>query len=149
MGVFQGGCQCGAVRYAVNARRLIVYACHCLECQKQTASAFALSIPVPAKDFEITGPVAIYRRPTDSGSHTNCHFCKVCGTRLYHQSERSRDMITIKGGTLDDTSSLVPVAHLWTQRKQPWLTLPDGSLQFETQPDDLKAWRDGLVAAAT
>lgn len=149
MGVFQGGCQCGAVRYAVNARRLIVYACHCLECQKQTASAFALSIPVPAKDFEITGPVAIYRRPTDSGSHTNCHFCKVCGTRLYHQSERSRDMITIKGGTLDDTSSLVPVAHLWTQRKQPWLTLPDGSLQFETQPDDLKAWRDGLVAGPT
>jgi hypothetical protein len=39
-------------------------------------------------------------------------------------------------GSLDDTSWLRPTAHLWTRSKQPWITLPDGDRQFETQPDD-------------
>src|SRR5271167_4851648 len=41
----EGGCQCGAVRFQIAANRLVAYACHCLECQKQSASAFGISVP--------------------------------------------------------------------------------------------------------
>lgn len=143
-----GGCQCGAVRYTIDTEKIVAYACHCLECQKQSASAFAISVPALAKHLSIDGPMTAYKRPTDSGSHTNCWFCSHCGTRTYHRSAGSSEVITLKGGTLDDTSQLEPVAHLWISRKQPWVLLPEHAVRFETQPDDLKAWRDTLVGIA-
>lgn len=36
-----GQCQCGAIRYESTGESLALYVCHCLECQKQSASAFA------------------------------------------------------------------------------------------------------------
>lgn len=140
-----GGCQCGAVRYTVATDQLIAYACHCLECQKQSASAFAISVPILARDLTVDGPLKAYERATDSGSRTNCWFCSVCGTRIYHQSARSADLVTLKGGTLDDATGLAPVAHLWVSRRHAWVGLADDVDMFETQPDDLKAWRDALL----
>jgi hypothetical protein len=49
-----GGCQCGAVRYEIAAAPLTLYACHCAECQRQSGSAFGLSMPVPAGAVRIT-----------------------------------------------------------------------------------------------
>ena len=147
MATYEGGCQCGAVRYALSVTRIIAYVCHCVECQRQSASAFAISVPVPADALDLIGQLAIYRRPSDSGTHTRCHYCSHCGVRIFHRSERAPAIITLKGGTLDDTSVIVPVAHLWTKRRQPWVILPVGVTSFETQPADLKAWRHALVAS--
>ncbi len=140
-----GGCQCRRITYSLVARRYSAYACHCRECQKQTASAFALSMPVWAADMTLTGTPATYVRATDSGTRTHCHFCSDCGTRLFHSSERSPEVLTVKAGTLDDAQTLSPVAHLWASRKQAWVLLPPDVLCFDTQPEDLKAWRDRLL----
>lgn len=141
----RGGCQCGQCGYRLASGRFVVYACHCLECQKQSASAFALSMPVPRAALSLRGLTATYTRATDSGSVTDCHYCPTCGVRLYHCSARSPDMVTLKAGTLERASELIPVAHLWTSRKQPWLKLPDGVVRFETQPADLRQWRQALL----
>jgi hypothetical protein len=140
-----GGCQCGAVRYAIAPGPLPCYVCHCRECQKQTASAFAISVPVATSRLTVRGDAATYTRATDSGSTTACHFCPTCGTRLFHQSARSPELVTLKAGTLDDASALMPLAHLWVSRKHAWVHIPDDIPAFETQPDDLKAWRTALL----
>ena len=147
MAKFEGGCQCGAVRYVVTIEELVAYACHCRECQKQSASAFGLSVPVPSRHVEIEGAMAVYRRPTDVGGITACWFCKACGTRLYHRSEGDDDNLTIKGGSLDRSDLLVPSAHIWTKSKPPWVILPPGVPSHPTQPDDLHAWRASLNPA--
>jgi hypothetical protein len=41
-----GGCQCGAVRYELTGDPLPLAISHCNECQKQTARAFGMSLPV-------------------------------------------------------------------------------------------------------
>lgn len=136
-----GGRQCGAVRYTLMRGPHAVYACHCRECQKQSASAFALSIPIAADDLAIEGELAACERLAASGSTTRCWFCRKCSVRLYHQSARAPGRPTVKAGTLDDTSELSSVAHLWTSRKQPWVILNPTIPAFETQPEDLAAWR--------
>jgi hypothetical protein len=136
-----GRCQCGACTYEVEGPRPPVYACHCLECQRQSASAFGLSMPVARERLKLSGEFGCYTRPTDSGSRTHCYFCRNCGSRVYHQSERSADFVTLKGGTLEDPSVLDPVAHIWVSRKQPWVLLDPAIPTFATQPGDLKAWR--------
>ena len=140
-----GGCQCGAVRYTLATQNITAYACHCRECQKQSASAFAISVPIRAHDLDVSGPLQAYERATDSGSTTNCWFCATCGTRIYHQSARSPEMVTLKGGTLDNAAALQPIAHLWVSRQHPWIRLAPDAVMFDTQPDDLKAWRDALL----
>src|ERR1700730_909187 len=42
-----GGCQCGQVRYESSGESVALYVCHCRECQKQSASAFGMSLEVP------------------------------------------------------------------------------------------------------
>jgi len=139
-----GGCQCGAVRYRFRREKFGVWACHCSECQKQSGSAFGLSMPFLKTELEVTGETASYRRPTASGSFTTCTYCPACGSRLFHISDRNPAGGVLKAGTLDDTSDLVPVAHLWTSKKQPWVVLDQGVPQFETQPADLSILR-GLI----
>ncbi len=42
----KGGCQCGAIRYESEGQPIALYICHCRECQKQSASAFGISLDV-------------------------------------------------------------------------------------------------------
>lgn len=143
--MFSGGCQCEQVKYEVSCDELVAYACHCKECQKQTSSAFAISVPLKLDDLRIKGELMSYERPAHSGAITECLFCPDCGTRIYHQSSRSNSLVTLKGGTLDNASDLIPRAHLWTSRKHKWLPLPAGAEKYDRQPTDLKRWRDKLL----
>ena len=116
----EGGCQCGAVRYRLLRAPEALYACHCRDCQKQSSSAFGMSMWVEhdAIEFHGTAP-RIYRTRGGSGHPKHCAFCGECGTRLYHTGGGGREMLSVKAGSLDDTSGLAPTCHLWTRSAQP------------------------------
>ena len=143
-----GGCQCGRVRYAAEAEPLTLYACHCTECQRQSASAFGLSMPVLAEALRLTSArPKEWRRTADSGRTVACQFCGDCGTRLLHRPERNPAVVNLKPGTLDDTAWLDPLGHVWTKSAQPWLRQSlTGPLVFAGQPEDFApfyaAWHD-------
>ena len=40
----EGGCSCGAVRYRLASDPLFTHCCHCLNCQRQTGSGFAINV---------------------------------------------------------------------------------------------------------
>ena len=133
--VYPGGCQCGQIRYEVRSQPLTIYACHCTECQRQSGSAFGMSMPVLRSSLVILkGEPKTWSRETASGRQVTCHFCSACGTRLFHQPSRNPAIINLKPGTLDDTSWLQAIGNLWTQRAQPWVTLNDEMLNYTGQP---------------
>jgi hypothetical protein len=130
-----GGCQCGAIRYVLHDQPIALTACHCRECQRQSGSAFGLSLIVLETNFELLrGEVAVFERPADSGQKVRCAFCRDCGNRIYHQPDWGAPVVNVKAGTLDDTSGLKPTIHTWTREKQPWVPIPADALQFESQP---------------
>ena len=141
-----GSCQCAAVKLSVTTDKLVSYICHCLECKKQSASAFAISVPLVKDQVSVEGHLGVYHRPAKSGAMTSCYFCSTCGSRIYHQSNRSPDMISLKGGVLDGVDNLEPVAHLWVKRKAAWVQIPPEIETYKEQPPNLKVWRDGLLS---
>ncbi|MGD9512321.1 MAG: GFA family protein [Geminicoccaceae bacterium] len=131
---FTGRCQCGAATYTVTAEPEAVYVCHCRECQKQSGSAFGVSVAVPKADFRLErGEVRVWSRGTDSGRVLHCHFCAVCGSRLWHE-DPGRDVLTVKGGSLDRPADLRSAIHIWTSRKLPGIVIPADAVQFPEEP---------------
>ena len=126
--VIEGGCQCGRVRYRVEGAPFGLAVCHCTECQRQSGSAFGMSLAVASSAFKLrSGALKTFEVKCDSGRSKTCAFCPECGTRIYHQTSNG---MSIKAGTLDDTSWLKPDAHYWTKRKQSWVVVPESVPQI-------------------
>ena len=139
-----GHCQCGAVRYRLTGEPLTLFTCHCTDCQRQSSSAFGMSLWVKKADVEmLSGELKEWVRDLPSGRRMACHFCPECGTRLFHQLLGQEDIISLKAGTLEDTRWLQPAGHIWTASQQPWVRLDQHSLQYPGNPDGF----DALIAA--
>ena len=132
-----GGCQCGAVRYEVAAAEVLtLICCHCRECQKQSASAFGMSLILPRAAFALLqGELLSFQWRSDRRAARRGSFCPACGVRIYNDDAEAGPWVSVKAGTLDDTSLLAPVGQLWTIRAQSWLALPDGLLCYEGEPE--------------
>lgn len=142
-----GGCLCGDVRYELLEDPVTLYACHCTDCQTQSGASFALSMVVRAEGVRLLrGEPAAYDVTLEDGRRKRGRLCARCGTRLLAISSAS-GLTVLEPGTLDDTSWLRPVGHIWTRSAQPWLQLPEGVLRFEEGPDDegklamVRAWK--------
>ncbi|MGB3791013.1 MAG: GFA family protein [Phormidesmis sp.] len=137
---YTGGCQCRQIRYELKAEPITLYACHCQECQKQSSSAFGMSMPIPREALVLLkGQPKEWKRGSDNGREVACFFCGNCGTRLFHNPARNPNITNIKPGTLDDTSWLAPAGHLWTSSAQKWVTTSEQALHYKAQPQDFTA----------
>jgi hypothetical protein len=147
-----GACQCRAVGYEIRAAPLVVYACHCTECQRQSGSAFSLSLIAARESVIVTrGGAARWRRQHESGRVIQCVLCGDCGARLFHEPEANPKVTVVKPGTLDDTRWLHPVGHIWTRSAQPWFPLPPDAVNYDMQPPNLErliaAWQSHVSGA--
>ena len=51
---FTGGCACGAIRYECSAEPIMMFKCHCRDCQQVTGGGFVAGLLVPASAFRLT-----------------------------------------------------------------------------------------------
>ena len=79
---------------------------------------------VARADVVISGELRTFTRPTASGGRSLGAFCPDCGTRIHNANAWAPDTISIKPGTLDDTSWLVPRGHIWRGSGQSWFVPP-------------------------
>lgn len=130
-----GGCQCGGVRYAVTGPVRDLYVCHCLECRRQSASAFGISVIVASADLTVlSGTPKRFTRPAAVGGTLDCFFCPDCGTRVWHGDPARLDQISIKGGSLDRVPDLAGARHIWISRALPGIAIPDGVDRHLAEP---------------
>ena len=130
-----GGCQCGDVRYEIRGRPVDLFVCHCLECRRQSSSAFGISVGVRSADFHIlSGAPRVWTRAATVGGSLDCWFCPRCGSRLWH-GDRQRDaVISVKGGSLDTPPDLSRATHIWTSRRLPGVVIPEGAEAWPEEP---------------
>ena len=147
---YEGGCQCGALRYVIDAEPKMIYACHCTQCQRQSSSAFGMAVVFGDGEITTTGVEPHSYVRDGKGRKIRGFFCPECGTRVYHQwftEEGSLPFFNLKPGTFDDTSWVEPGCHVWTQHKQPWLTFSPDDVVFEQQPslDEMPRYRGATL----
>jgi hypothetical protein len=90
-------------------------------------------MPVKKDSLTVTGLTKEVTRIADSGNEVTGAFCPECGVRIYHAPKSAPDMLSLKPGTLDDTSWLWPDLFIWMKRAQAWLPVPDGVKALERQ----------------
>ena len=140
--VLEGGCVCRQVRYRVHrTMRFEACACHCKDCQTRSGSAFGLQLPVLLANLSVEGEMHHGQHVQPSGATTTIHACAKCLTRLYFQNNQSPLIATLRAGTLDTSTALVPACHFWISSKQPWVVIPEGVPALQTQPADLAEWQ--------
>ena len=87
--MLEGGCLCGAVRYRLTDDPLTLYACHCTDCQRQSGSAFGLSMIVARSAFELVRGEPLALEVMAEGRTRRPRICGACGTRLFNESKVS------------------------------------------------------------
>ena len=141
----KGGCACGALRYELTAPPLMIYNCHCANCQKITGSAFTVSATVPEAALKFTaGAPARIEWKADSGNSRFGLFCGACGSRIANGQTPSIGMLSLRAGTFDDTTWVEPVGDIWTKSAQKWVTF--GALTNEGQPKDYAPYVEAFRA---
>jgi len=119
--MLSGGCACGAIRYECTAEPLFAVNCHCRDCQRETGSAFAPVLGVPAAAFTVTrGTPGYFEVISDRGTPTRRAFCTACGSPLFGAPRGAGEIATIRAGSLDDPSVFKPTHDIYVARAQPW-----------------------------
>ena len=78
----EGGCYCGAVRYAAEGEPMFKAQCHCRECQYITGGSPNMFLLMPLDGFSYTkGTPKKFTRSDLEGAVTR-EFCAECGTHI-------------------------------------------------------------------
>lgn len=125
--LFSGGCQCGAVRYALYALPEGTHLCHCRMCQKAVGGPFAALAPVRHRDFAWTrGAPSTFLSSTEAARD----YCAACGTPLTFRYLDSA-WIDVTLGSLDRPAAVAPGQHFGVESRLAWLDAL-GALPSET-----------------
>lgn len=129
-----GGCQCGAVRYALHEKPGNPHICHCRMCQKAFGSFFAPLTGVHRTAFELTrGQVSIFM----SSDEAQRGFCRDCGTPLTFGYVTS-EFIAVSIGSLDHPEQVVPANQYGTEARVPYFAelanLPGSATEADDDP---------------
>lgn len=136
----QGGCACGALRYQLASEPMFVHCCHCLDCQRQTGSAFVINLLIEADRVQILAgspqPVDV---PRDNGPAQRIYRCQHCQIAVFSEYGRP-ELRYVRGGTLDAPAGVTPDVHIYTRSRVEWVTLPEATPVFEEYYDTDTVW---------
>lgn len=134
-------CQCGVIDFTASHHvPQEVYFCHCLECRKQSSSAFGVSAIFPTEGTwpppaDVMAHLQMWSRPSKSGGVLQCYFCNACGVRIAHITKLPDgsfgNSISIKGGAVEGLN-VTGAKHIWT--RSAIVAVPDGSARESPPP---------------
>ena len=112
-----GGCQCGAVRYAVTGPLLGADLCHCRMCQRAVGGPFFACFFVrPAQLTWTRGTPKTYR----SSNLAERGFCGDCGSPLFFRFFDGK-VISPAIASLDKPDDVVPVHQVCVESRVAWI----------------------------
>ena len=119
--VYEGGCQCGAVRYRASGAPLLACICHCTMCRRAHAAPSVAWAAFEQSQVSFSGTPKVY----PSSAEAQRSFCAECGTPIGFTAAYMPGLVDIAIGSLDAPEALPPQLHCWYSRHLAWAEYAD------------------------
>ena len=123
---YTGGCNCGGVRFEVDAPLGHASYCHCTRCQRRTGAAASPQVRVDGARFRIVAGEDLVREWAPGDGWPKC-FCSVCGSSLWSRDPASPTM-GIRLGVFDGDPGVRPEFRQFVAYAAAWEPIPDDGL---------------------
>lgn len=110
-------CRCERVRMRITGTPILTMACHCGGCQRMTASAYSLSVLLPASGFEVVEGVPVMGGNQGLDRHSHCPYCK---SWLFTQPRGMDAFVNVRATMLEDHAWFSPFVETCTAEGFPW-----------------------------
>jgi len=139
---FDGGCDCGHVRYRMTSRPMFVHCCHCRWCQRETGASFALNALMEAdRVVHLANEPELVDTPSESGKGQLIARCPKCRIAVWSNYGGGGSLFRfVRVGTLDDPDAFPPDIHIFTASKQPWVVIPPGARAVPEYYKSAEVW---------
>jgi hypothetical protein len=119
-----GGCFCGAVRFAVELPTLFCAHCHCSMCRRAHGAGYVTWFGLPVERLTILAgmPQLVRFQSSDHGTRS---FCRGCGSALFCESTRHPDYVDIVLANMDGAIDRQPEFHVFYDDRAEWVRVGD------------------------
>lgn len=118
---FEGGCLCGAVRFAASGRPKEVAWCHCESCRKHSGAPVSVFALYDRSAYTVTkGEISKF---DSTPGKTRRGFCARCGSTLTCETIGRPSETHFHIGAFDRSAELAPTRHIFPEECLPWLHL--------------------------
>lgn len=117
-----GGCNCGAIRYRIDAAPLRVSHCHCATCRRASGAVAGTLAAFPAEAVHWEGAAPVTWRSSDFAVR---RFCGICGSPLEFRFDSRPELRLIALGSMDDPSAAPAIRHNFISEKVDWVHLDE------------------------
>ena len=118
----EGGCLCGAVRYAFYGDPTYAGNCHCPSCQRAVGAGFVTWVGAKPENFEVTTGQITY---CETSPGVQRGFCGRCGSSMFCNADNHENVIDITVANLHGELDREPKAHVYYDCRASWLTIND------------------------
>jgi hypothetical protein len=132
--MINGHCECGRIRYEVDADIEDFSHCHCSQCRRLHGAAFATFAAVSRDRFRyLSGESAL--KSYASSEFNDRVFCAECGSNILVDARQDPELLYICMGTVDGNPACPAGYHAYTGSKAPWYEITDDLPQYDTWPE--------------
>lgn len=138
----KGNCSCGNIQFEMMDKPMFVHCCHCRMCQRQSGAAFALNALIEVNKVQHrSGKPEVIEMPSDKPQGQRVSRCPDCKTAVWSQyPSAGNQFYYVRVGTLENPDVCPPDIHIFTESKQPWVTLADDIPAVTQFYDREKMW---------
>ncbi len=117
-----GKCLCGAVTYQAAGPAMVTGHCYCEDCRRTSGTSHCTHVMVSEDGFLITGDLAFFDKPADSGNMISRGFCPTCGSPVLsrNSAEMFSGMVFLRASSMDDMNLAQPSVTVYAAKAPDW-----------------------------
>ena len=128
----RASCSCGQLFLIIEGEPARISVCHCLECQRRTGAVISNQARFQREQITITGKSTVWTRAAESGNMLSFHFCPICGSTVFWESQGFLGHVAVAIGAFADPNFPAPTISVWEDFRHLWLAYAPATLSMRT-----------------